>query len=96
MDESRMRSLLKLRPIIFGLSIFSLVWTWSNTVERLAIYAAYEYIHVSTFWPYDEVLSASLLLHIVLSALIFSCEWCLKLKGFLGVLCVLSVLCVKW
>jgi len=159
MDESRISSLLKLRPIIFGLSIFSLVWTWSDTVDRLAIYAGYEVSGVSPFWPYEQVLLASFLLlaslglllnrpwsqwaslivsgrilylltirsfwnlahnaevplfsydhvslwypntydgqllHIVLSALIFSCEWCLKLKGFLGVLCVLSVLCVKW
>ena len=64
MDESRTISLLNLRPMIFGLSIFSLIWTWSETVERLARIAASEWVvfEAPPFWPYEEAFLALLLL----------------------------------
>lgn len=61
MNEWRIRSLLRLRPIVFGISIFSLVGTWADTVERLRIYAAYT-ISGLPFYPYEKLLLASFLL----------------------------------
>lgn len=72
MDESRTISLPNLRPMIFGLSIFSLVWMGPETEERLSRIAASEWVilHGPLFWPYEEVLLALLLLVAALGLLL--------------------------
>jgi hypothetical protein len=78
-------SLLKLRPIIFGLSIFDLIWMWALAVERLAQNAFAFEKHVPRFRFYEEVFFGSLLLLASL-ALLLNRRWshwvALILSGF--------------
>jgi hypothetical protein len=50
-----------LRPIVFGISVFNLVWTWTDAVERLSIYAAHGY-DTPPFFVYERLILASFLL----------------------------------
>ena len=85
MDKPRFISFLQPRPIILGLSIFSLIWMWADTVERVARYALALEHHLPTFRPYEEVFLSLLLLLASLGLLIkklWSQSVALFLSGF--------------
>ena len=77
--------MLKLRPIIFGLSVFSLTWTWAVTAERVSEYALSLEKHIPTFRLYEELFFSLLLLLAALALLLnrlWSQSGALILGGF--------------
>jgi hypothetical protein len=104
MGDSRIMSVLKLRPIIFGLSIFNLIWMWALTVERLAKYALAFEKHVHPLRFYEEAFLGLLLLLAALGlllkrlwsqsvALIFSAFvfYCVTIFSFWNLACIVEV-----
>jgi hypothetical protein len=62
MKRLRINSFLQLRPIIFGLSVFNLIWMLAIAQDRLAYDAVALEHHVSKWRFYEEAFLASLLL----------------------------------
>ena len=85
-------SVLKLRPVIFGLCVFNFIWMWTIARERLAQYALALEQHVPTFRFYEEVFFGVLLL-IAALGLLFTRWWtqfvALILSGF--VFCCVTI-----
>jgi hypothetical protein len=86
LKQLRINSFIKLRPIIFAVSLFNLIWMLAITKERLAYAAVALERHVPEWRFYEEAILAILLLFaasgLLLNRLVSS--WvALVLSGFL-------------